>query len=316
MNRLFPKLSVIVPILSDTDSYISLLDSLRKQTRSREGEVETLLIFNPNPPPKDRVLPAEIKKLHCEKLGVNAARNLGISQAAGSWLYFLDDDCILPESNHLEKILHLLEDSPPHLILGGPYLDAKKKDPAVEAYQAQQNRWVRSGQSAYFGWQHFLGGNLIISREYAKKFKFDPSIQFGGAETELVYRMLRGGCSGRFVENIGVLHNSMVTVETLRKKAFLQGYTAERCSYQKTFLPPQYQCMIEAGLSPQASALLEQYQYFFSAGEKWFSKNRCLPSVLRLNFEMKLEQLRYRIHHWHLKREKLWRVLAWLRDAA
>lgn len=94
-----PEISVIVPVYRARDFLQKCTDSILAQTFS---DLELLLIDDGSPDDSgalcDRIAQTDprVRVFHQENGGVSAARNLGLAQAAGTWLAFADADDWLP----------------------------------------------------------------------------------------------------------------------------------------------------------------------------------------------------------------------------
>lgn len=113
--------SIIVPVYNAASTIEKLVQSVFDQTYTNW---ELLLIENGSTDDTSNIcahLAAKeprIRLLHSEK-GVSRARNLGIKQAQGEWIFFADaDDWLLPEA--LELLLQPVEMTPDvDIIMGG-----------------------------------------------------------------------------------------------------------------------------------------------------------------------------------------------------
>ena len=96
-----PEISVIVPVYRARDFLQKCTDSILAQTFS---DLELLLIDDGSPDDSgalcDRIAQTDprVRVFHQENGGVSAARNLGLAQAAGTWLAFADADDWLPRT--------------------------------------------------------------------------------------------------------------------------------------------------------------------------------------------------------------------------
>lgn len=96
-----PKISIIVPVYN-TEQYLSrCIDSILGQSFT---DFELLLVDDGSPDGSGAICNAYAEKdkrvrvFHKENGGVSSARNLGIDNAQGEWLYFVDsDDELLPD---------------------------------------------------------------------------------------------------------------------------------------------------------------------------------------------------------------------------
>ena len=113
-----PKISVIVPVYKAEKYLHRCVDSILAQTFT---DFEVLLINDGSPDNSDAICDEYAKKnnrvrvFHKENGGVSSARNLGLDNAKGEWITFIDsDDYVKP--NYL---LHLTEHLDADWILSG-----------------------------------------------------------------------------------------------------------------------------------------------------------------------------------------------------
>lgn len=223
-----PSLSIVIPSRSPSKGLPELLRSI--ETQKTDFVFEVLVVSNPGPA---QALPCEpvrgkIRWLHSAPAGVNRARQTGVANARGSWLYFLDDDCRLGTADHLQKLMNRLRSFPETSIWGGPYRLWQGASRWSRAYQYLQTKWQHEGWHPEQGWRHLLGGNLAVSRAFLKKEGFDESIVFGGAETDLLSRLFRHGAHGHLDEDLPVWHRHELSRLEFLKKAMWQGFGFER----------------------------------------------------------------------------------------
>ena len=97
------KISVIIPIYNTEQKLVRCLDSVRNQSFS---DFECIMVddgsTDDSPKIADRyaAIDPRFKAIHKPNGGVSSARNVGLDQAAGEWIVFVDSDDVLKE-NHL-----------------------------------------------------------------------------------------------------------------------------------------------------------------------------------------------------------------------
>lgn len=104
-----PELSVIIPTYNRSEMLFRCLDALEKQTIARE-RYEILVIddHSPDDTPQRMAGRRSVRFFRQAKNGgPSAARNVGILQAQGDWLLFLDDDILVaPDTLELHLNAH------------------------------------------------------------------------------------------------------------------------------------------------------------------------------------------------------------------
>ncbi|MHA6603145.1 glycosyltransferase family 2 protein [Aerococcus urinae] len=97
-----PKISIIIPIYNVENYLIECLESVKKQTFTdfevimvNDGSTDASAVIADNYCQRDK----RFKLFHQFNQGVSSARNFGISQAKGDYIFFLDSDDKIAESS-------------------------------------------------------------------------------------------------------------------------------------------------------------------------------------------------------------------------
>lgn len=105
-----PKISVIIPTYNPNDYLWDCLKSLEQQNLSKEY-FEVIIVLNGEKEPyfsliteRKKIYSFHLKLLYSKPNGVSRARNLGIEQAKGEYVCFLDDDDMI-SSCYLQSLL-------------------------------------------------------------------------------------------------------------------------------------------------------------------------------------------------------------------
>ena len=214
------QVSIIIPTFKRPEGLTRTLNSIRLQTldlsaveilvvnNSMESAAEVEAICNQFIQEK---LP--VRLYHQPLVGSSQARNMGIEQAGGKWLCFIDDDEELV-SNYLKDLFEAAAAADENCIFGGPY---------IPVYGAEKPRWLKED---YFAISYgeaprdllkneFLpGGNLILSKRMLDKIS-GFSADFGhlhkksgyGEDTELVMRAVNVGGIQKYLPSMAILHH-------------------------------------------------------------------------------------------------------------
>jgi glycosyltransferase involved in cell wall biosynthesis len=156
--------------------------------------------------------------------GVNAARNAGLRQGHSDIFLLLDDDCILDDQNFIFRHRDLHHQHPDVTALGGPYRLTPQAGILENAYHWNAHYWLGKVNQAGLSSRELLGGNLSLKRLLLGSDLFSETIRFGGAETELLYRLQAKGHRLLWDESLSLLHANEVGWGSFFRKAFLQGY--------------------------------------------------------------------------------------------
>lgn len=112
MKEVSPKISVIVPVYNVEKYLHRCVDSILAQTFT---DFEVLLIDDGSTDKSGKIcddygnLDKRVRVFHKANGGVSSARNLGLDNVCGEWVYFVDSDDFL-DSNHLQNYAEALND--------------------------------------------------------------------------------------------------------------------------------------------------------------------------------------------------------------
>lgn len=96
-------ISIIIPVKNNQSGIEDILKSFFDSQKPEDYPKEIIIVDNNSDIPLH--IPAEyqnsgisIKTFECKRLGPAAARNVGVDNALGNWILFVDSDCIFTES--------------------------------------------------------------------------------------------------------------------------------------------------------------------------------------------------------------------------
>jgi glycosyltransferase involved in cell wall biosynthesis len=223
-------LTLVIPTHNRNRELATLLNSLFAQSID-DLLIELIIVSNlPEPQLEHRIKDLEKQSKYsmryfCTgKVGVNLARNLGLSKARSQKIYFLDDDVVLTNSEHLKLALALAEKNPEFAAIGGSYNLPRELDLIDEVYHTICTSWLKERADDSKKMVYLLGGNTLYNRELlADQLKFNEQITFGGAETELNLRLHMAGHHLLFHDSLNLEHATHLNSFSLIKKAIRQG---------------------------------------------------------------------------------------------
>lgn len=194
-----PKISIIIPVYK-AQSYLTVcLDSVLSQ---RFSDFELLLVDDGSPDQSGKICDAyaakdsRIRVFHKENGGVSSARNIGLDNAQGEWIAFVDADDILPDDS-LQSLIEATS-SDTTMVIGSfePFGNVFRVEPLTgKAYDKESLGACLSHymKSMCFGtpWGKLFRTSTIRSH----RFRFDEKIRFNEDSlfNQLVFRTLTGG---------------------------------------------------------------------------------------------------------------------------
>ena len=175
------KISIVAPVYG-VEKYIhQFLDSIEKQTLR---EIEVILVDDGSPDNCPQILDEFVQKdsrykvIHQKNAGVSMARNAGLAQATGKYVYIVDSDDWLVE-NALEELWNEAERTNADLIYGDYYLEKEGRTELIHIFDKNfQSENVKTIKA-----MHCAVNNNDLSSP-VKCQEFDRINHFGGAHGE------------------------------------------------------------------------------------------------------------------------------------
>ncbi len=234
-------ISVVTSTYNRSEMLLQCLDALDAQTLPRET-YEVLVVDDHSPDNTEEVMTQRVQRIgeqyvryfrQQENRGPGAARNVGIRNARGKWVLFLDDDILVqPDTLALHLQAHAEMSDSCIAVMGWT-----RVAPEVTITPLMRTLLV-SGKSPLVEpdtfpnpdnvpFEHFQT-NTSLSREFLLEHGlFDENIRYAyGDDTELAYRLHQAGLVIVFRQNITVDHYGTFSYRYARRRAHLAGQTA------------------------------------------------------------------------------------------
>mgnify|MGYP003393697620 CR=1 FL=1 len=168
--------------------------------------------------------------IYLNQVGANLARNAGLARATGQWIYFIDDDCQIPEAWSLHSFRELSRRNPNVSGFGGYYQACLRAPFSARYYNSMCNLWLRSFQEASGRSLRLLGGNSIYRASlFSGDCKFRQEIVYGGSESELQARMVERGATFLLSDQLNIIHSPDFGWWAIFQRAWAQS--ANRARY-------------------------------------------------------------------------------------
>jgi GT2 family glycosyltransferase len=194
------KISIIIPSYNRLEQLKKVLQGLEKQSCPCD-EFEVLVISDGSTDGTDEFLQAgtpclQLRAFFQPNQGVAAARNLGIDQATGEIILFLDDD-VFPLPGLIEEHLRFHDLHGDRAVVIGPMLAPPDYEPSpwvrweteklVEQYDA-----MTTGKWAPTARQFYTGNTSLARRHLVEIGGFNPTFR-RAEDVELAYRLAQRG---------------------------------------------------------------------------------------------------------------------------
>jgi len=230
VSEKMPRVSIVIPSYNRRFFLEPCLESLIKQTFQR---FEVIIVDDGSTDDTLEFL-AEFKKryvdfklrwfIHENNLGANVARNLGVKEAKGTFVAFLDSDCIA-KPEWLEELIKGF-DSHNVASVTGLVIDVKPKNIYQLAYKGT-TRVHGHGEAP-----RLVANNMCIRRDLLLKHLFDEDLKYGCDEEGLYLRLKALGYRQRLIPTAIVLHNHPHTRKTFFQNAWIGGKAAAWLVYK------------------------------------------------------------------------------------
>lgn len=312
-NNVIPKVSFIVPIYN-VEKYIKqCVNSIQSQTYQ---DIEIILINDGSPDRSGGIADqialsdSRVKVMHTPNKGVSAARNLGIKEAIGQYLIFVDGDDMI-SSDHVDYMLALIEEANSDFALSKNCFKFPGNDCQIESDKIES--WT-PGEAAsalmYPGKIEIGCWNKIFNRRFLieNKIYFSEKFYMGEGLKFIVTSAQKASCIG--VGRRKVYHyrkdNSNSATTVLNVPKYFNAIAAiDSISKNKTINSPEFNEAIEyhryltVFFSIRAILLTNKDKEYLSIYHEYVSYIRQgALKVFKINipFTMKVRVLAHCIH--------------------
>jgi len=203
-------LSIVVPSQGDL-TLKALLDALLNSwvgafTKDGGDSVEVLVAWDAKTSaPRRREFEQawrQVRFVQAQVAGVNAARNCGIENAKFDRIWLLDDD-VLPA--HTNPVDFWRSDFDDRKVWGGEYWSPPEAGQAMRSANCLARMWRRS--ASHPRQEALLGGSLSFTRQVWREVgRFSEAWEYGGTETEWLFRVWRAGYESIHHSQLDVWH--------------------------------------------------------------------------------------------------------------
>jgi glycosyltransferase involved in cell wall biosynthesis len=224
--------SVIVPSYNRLDEIQALVRSLEAQTFSKES-FEVLIVDDGSDDGTREWLEAEsrsheihLRCLHQTHQGPGAARNLGMSHAAGLYFVFIDSDCTAPP-DWLAIIHAALEKDSTIQGFGGRDDACEDFSPLLKATNYSMTSFLttggmRGGEKKRLAKFYPRSFNMGIHRDLYAKIGGFGGLRHG-QDIEFSHRMIRSGAKIVYIPDSVVFHKRRTSLRKFYRQVFNWG---------------------------------------------------------------------------------------------
>ena len=200
---LMPEISIIVPVYKVEQYLPRCIDSILAQTFT---DFELLLIDDGSPDNSGKICDeyaakdSRIRVFHKGNGGVSSARNLGLDNAQGKYIGFVDSDDVIPPFYYQTLISYLFDND----VVCCNYLKFSSDSPTFDCDITNSIDYVQLNNRSFFkyGESYWCVWNKIFKREIIKDSRFDTTLK--NAEDTLFSFSILLNC-----ESVGYIRNKL-----------------------------------------------------------------------------------------------------------
>ena len=226
------KVSVVIPTLNRAELVAATIDRIENQTVSRDL-YQVLVIDNASTDNTAEVLVQKtatypnLKVFNQHKKGAAATRNIGIREAEGEVVLFIDDD-ILAEPNLIEAHLNYHREHPGASIIGAVTAPWEKATEPFLRYL--RDKGILNPYSIACGamdFSYYHTGNVSTPRKFLRDAGFfnEEFRVYGMEDIELGYRLEKAGCRMVPGPHAKALHQYSPTYRQFLDRCEQAGYS-------------------------------------------------------------------------------------------
>jgi glycosyltransferase involved in cell wall biosynthesis len=235
-------ISVVTPSLGDIGKLRTLCLSLQRQKATPFELILCTTGVSIDIKKQLPKLPLEIRHFDSPEKCISHARNLGLKNAQGDLVLFLDDDCQLPYDSYLQDLyLAYLEN--PELCGGGFYLSQSEKlNFTSRFYNFFCNMWLHSRPQKENSAQLLLGGCAFYPRRILQNndMYFSAFYKKAGEEYALNHSISKLGHQLQLQKRWSVYHAPDCNFRNLLQRAWVQGRSLDQRTSSPIWLSSQF----------------------------------------------------------------------------
>lgn len=286
-------LSVIICTYNRADLLAGSIRTLDKQEGINPGEYEIIVVDDGSTDDtharvKNLNMDVEVRYFHKDWGGRSEARNLGIQNARGDVVLFVDDDILAPPcflKSHLKEY-----ESGMNIVVRGPIVNVAEYK-IIPDFKPKPH---------HFSGAFFCTCNASTWRDTLVRVGgFDTDFkEYGFEDNEIGWRLREAGCKVRFCMSAYIFHykpyegkEKSVVLEEMKKRARELGRSAA-IYYRKH---PHWKVKMAIGIHPlnyYYTRILNN-RWLAEMGENWIKSGKADNPTLHLFFSRRIFQYNY-----------------------
>lgn len=220
------QISIIIPVFNRPDEVDELLESMTTQTSKN---FEVVIVEDGSTKKCDHVVERyrnelDVKYFYKNNSGPGQSRNYGFERATGSYVIFLDSDCVLPP-HYFRTVEEYIATNKPDCF-GGPDMAHTSFSPLQKAINYSMTSFLTTGgiRGGKRRLDRFLprSFNMGVSREAFGNVGGFGNMRFG-EDIDLSLRIIEKGYSTALVSEAYVYHKRRTSFKKFYKQVYNSG---------------------------------------------------------------------------------------------
>lgn len=308
-----PKVSIIVPMYNVEEFIYQCVSSIQNQTYQN---IEVILINDGSPDNSGEIAnqialsDSRIRVIHTPNHGVSSARNLGIKEARGQYLIFVDGDDIL-SSDNVDYMLTLIDQTNSDFALSEncfkiPGDEHQIENDKIESWNSEEaaTALMYPGKIEIGCWNKIFKRKFLTENEiyFSEDFYMGEGLKFivtsaqksdlvGVGRRKVYFYRKNNTNSATTVLNVPKYINAIAAIDSISKSKLIDSH-----SFDKAI---EYHRYLTVFFSLRAMLLTNRTKEYQSIYKEYVSYIRCgALKIFKINmpFSMKIRVLAHCIH--------------------
>lgn len=193
-------------------------------------------------------------------LGVSVGRNILIQTAQEPWLFFVDNDIQIANTDWVQVLMHYIEVNPEIEVFIPRLFNVHEKRYVPHLIMRVENNFIKTQITETTSSNMFPGGAAIVSRQLFKRLGlYDLEMKIGLEDWELALRAIRAGTpiKALSLEDILLIHDHRKAQDEESRKAILIRYDDRTIASSYQRLLEKHQLKWDHDYKPWLNAQLQ-----------------------------------------------------------
>lgn len=220
----FSQISIVISVASASPLFH---ENFRRMSSQNQVKEIIAVCNNETVAASLKEMSPKVRSIWSPSAGISELRAAGLAAATGSWVVFLDHDCVI-EAEPLKNIdMLILGNRLSGDLIAGFYKSLPTMTYLQRAHNTLCNLWAEVGSRQ--GRANVLGGAFMVNR--SKISFFPPELllkEWGGEDAFLAEGLVNQGCKLQYCSDLQVVHSSSPSIFHAVRRAFVHGRAFQR----------------------------------------------------------------------------------------